>query len=85
MIARFRGLNGTEIRFVLADLAPPCCGFSAAQAIVIKPFSGPVLFRPDFAPVPAVLAAALSSEWRFFAAQFGDVLQALAQDRFRQP
>jgi hypothetical protein len=48
MIARFRGPNRAEIRFVLADLAPPSCGFSAAEAIVIKPFLeqdflGPIL------------------------------------------
>jgi hypothetical protein len=53
MIARFRGLNRAEIRFVLADLTPPSCGFSAAEAIVIKPFSGTGLSRPGFAPVPA--------------------------------
>jgi hypothetical protein len=50
MIARFRGPDRAEIRFVLADLAPPSCGFSAAEAIVIKPFleqdfSGPMLPR----------------------------------------
>jgi hypothetical protein len=53
MIARFQRPNGAEIRFVLGDLAPSSCGFSATPAIVTKPFSGAGLFRPNPEPDPA--------------------------------